>query len=860
MRAILPGKPRAVRQAVTTAHWNEKRFIVYISGNAVVVLDGPSNLFQTIYQDDVESLDAVVIDEKTGKIAVASGTSVHIYKPYGQDEGVLKWQLQTSLESENSKDSILALSWGLEEELLIGSSSLKLYQTSEDTKLVWSRQLPSPATLATFSDDAQFIASAGNYDRLAKVWRRISYGSNDVLFDFSYLPHPAAVTALEWRKSHEEEHGNNNSNNSHVLYSVCADKKLRIWAAMNPHGTQVLQVWAEIHLEQSIHPRFLNPDTSHARYVLCLDSVDFDMMVKNAMQTITPQNQPVLEHLLEISERKPDVCLVLDDHGNMCAWGFERIGGKNRVAKDVFNVGYVENFNIFDHKKGEVAVASMSHFQSSDSSPNQTILVHDRNGVVTWLEGSIDQLFDPSLREQRLQHHALWTGHEGPIKKITRTMSGRAVMSRTGGNDGVIWKQNRRDMGSLTRQSILETDRHIHRTCFLDNGKFVINLHHKSISLWDVTGFHAVEITNLEYEIEGKPLCILQLPLPEEGADTVHVATISSHMKAVVWKVQIPSSVKYDIKANGALKPSLRQYCVCDLGSQKDLAFIVPIDPAGSKPVISGELSSFAKDVALCYTHSGVLSTWTAKIDLETSSANWLATSTVRTEISNPTLASGSSIRKVALVDETRSGLTIWDTRSQQLEFEHTVSEGETIQDLDWTSTPDQQSILAVGFPHKVVILAQVRYNYLDHTPAWTAIREIYLRELTPHPIGDSTWLGNGSLVIGAGNQLFVYDKLITASDDMISEVPVLAHKHNSIVDLFDVVSLLNGPLPVYHPQFISQCLLAGKMMIVQRVIARLQKALKFFSDGDDLDSSLGIQLEEFAEDTEVSANYMYRL
>src|SRR5258706_6306021 len=43
----------------------------------------------------------------------------------------------------------------------------------------------------------------------------------------------------------------------------------------------------------------------------------------------------------------------------------------------------------------------------------------------------------------------------------------------------------------------------------------------------------------------------------------------------------------------------------------------------------------------------------------------------------------------------------------------------EPVVDLDWTATPDGQSILAIGFPHHVLLLYQQRMTYFDHEPRW---------------------------------------------------------------------------------------------------------------------------------------------
>lgn len=320
-------------------------------------------------------------------------------------------------------------------------------------------------------------------------------------------------------------------------------------------------------------------------------------------------------------------------------------------------------------------------------------------------------------------------------------------------------------------------------------------------------------------------------------------------MKGITWEIRLPRAS--DTKMRQPHNP-IREFCTFDLGLKDDLAFVLPVDPAGSKSVISGFVDTFAKDVAISYTNSGVLRCWTAKADTTKSTVDWLVTSTVETGIDHPSLANGSSTRKTALVDSEKTRLTIWNTREAQLEHEERFDKQDVIQDLDWASTPDDQSILAVGFPHKVLLLSQLRYDYLNAGPAWATIREIRIRDLTPHPIGDSTWLGDGNLIIGAGNQLFVYDKYLSASDSPEGGLRLPFDK-STAGDIFAVVTRLNGSLPVFHPQFLAQALLYGKPSLVHKIITSLHRVLKFYSHGDKLDKFLGIPLEDFYHELEVN-------
>ncbi|KAK4696720.1 rabconnectin-3a, partial [Lecanoromycetidae sp. Uapishka_2] len=405
-----------------------------------------------------------------------------------------------------------------------------------------------------------------------------------------------------------------------------------------------LQLWAEIDLQESIQPRDIRDSYLPERYAFIIDSKDFAGATEQAVQAATSdaQENHALEHLVEITKTSPDICVVVDRRGNMSAWGLENIGCKARKDTDTFNVAHVENLDLTFMRHPELGEENV-HFLNFCNGKSQspfTLLVHHFDGRILWFESKLNELFDPSPRQHRLEAKALWTGHDGSIKKIVRSSSGKALISRTNDNEGLVWKQKGGRTGmALARSSSLTCPEHIHRTCLLAEGDMVVLLHHHTT------------------------------------VDTVN--------------------------------------------------------------------------------HT----------------VNWLTTSTIETNIDAPSLASGSSIRKVAVVDRVKTALTIWDSWSGQLEHEARYEASDTIQDLDWSSTPDDQSILAVGFPYKVVILAQKRYDYLDAGPAWAPIREIRIKELTSHPIGDSTWLGSGNLVIGAGTQLYVYDNDVATTNDMIVDL-----------------------------------------------------------------------------------------
>ncbi|OJJ49980.1 hypothetical protein ASPZODRAFT_13084 [Penicilliopsis zonata CBS 506.65] len=842
MRAVLPGRPPAKLQSFSAALWDGLRIVAYISGHALVILGGPQKLLQTIYVDDTEALEAVTIDEATGRIAVCGGPDTFVYQPYGIKDETLKWSLAYTFRADDDDEPIRTLSWGSSDELLLGNSHLTLWFLNGAPRLMWKRKLANPVKFAQFSPDSTLVATTGQYDRIIKVWRRTVFGADDVRFEVSYLAHPSVVTGLHWRKP---LHCGQSVENA--LYTLCADNKLRVWAAADHHSLSALRLWTEIDLDASIQPRQEDAVSRRdsRRYAFMLDSREFCAATERAVQrSVGNRDNHALEHIIEVANRTPEICIVIDGHGYMSAWALEDIGPKAKSDLSVSNLLHVEGFN-FSFMRGlspEEDYAQACIFQRTPMDDSLSLLVHHLDGRIEWFDSPVDVLFDPTPRKNRLTLRSSWSGHNGPIKKIVRNAVGDTLISRTDDNKAMIWKQKHGIGGasSLIRKSSIYSEEHIHRTCVVENGNYVVNLHHNGISLWDTHSFHAEKLVFSPFELSSKPLCVLHIPGPDVREQTIYIAAIGADMCGIAWEIVLPP------KTGG--KCQLRKFCDFDLGVEEDVDYILPVDPAGPKAKISGFFDVFAADIALSYTQSGVVRTWTAKVNQEDMKLDWLQTSIVETGIANPSLASGSSIRKAALVDEDRTHLTIWDMSGAQLEFEEHFAQHDIIRDLDWTSTPDNQSILAVGFPNKVILLSQLRYDYLDSRPSWTQIQEIRIRDLTPHPIGDSCWLNNGHLVIGAGNQLFIHDKDVEVENRLVSDLRIPT-RGLPTVDLFEVVSRLNGPLPVFHPQFLAQCILTGKTNLVHAILLSLHKTLKFYTEGDPIDGFLGIPLENFYEE-----------
>lgn len=699
---------------------------------------------------------------------------------------------------------------------------------------------------ALLSHDSAYIASVAQHDRLVKVWRRLTYGSEEVRFDLTCLRHPEIVTSVRWRKPFHIDQAVEN-----VLYTVCLDSHVRIWTPTESNDGKHWQLWGKVNVGSSPPGRSLQPDWN---LIFFLDGRDFTASVEKAvldrMADDSSTDDVALDHLVAVANRNPEICIAMDGKGCMSAWAFENVSSGSAKDPIIFNVAQV-NSQHFELLGRFLSSKETPHVEVQTYCDRKTgkinVLLHSFDGRIGVFAGSIADILDPTTNENRLSMSTVWSGHSSSIKKMVRNFSGRAVVSRTGDGESIVWKHVLDRQGNLginlNRSSVIPEKGHIHRICVLRKGRFVVFLRHGTISLWDCRSHRATSLAQCSYEVQGKPLCLIILPRPEVKNYTVaHIATVTSEGHGVVWEVTLPHYFDDPKATDGA---GMKEFCRFELQDAEGLDYVLPVDPAGSSPIVSGFLDIFARDVAISYTHSGRVDFWTARIDLEQQSVGWLSTCTTETAISNPSLVSGSTLKKAALVNSTRSQVTIWDIGGARLEYEQNFKSHNEIQDLDWTSTPDAQSILAVGFQYRVILLSQMRFDYLNKGPAWAQIREISIQELTPHPIGDSTWLGDGYLVIGAGHQMFVLDRQVLAAESARGDVRLPPRKDGTW-DLFEAVQRFNGPLPVFHPQFLSQCILCGKTSLVRRVLVALNKILKYHVEGEKIDNYVGLDLSEF--------------
>lgn len=862
MIVVLPGQPPSKLQAVTTGFWDGQYYNAYISGSAFIILDESHHVIQTIYDDDNDrQLDAIVIDEISGKIATCSAEQVRIYQPLILREDSVKWAQQSVLDvSLSSPDAPCTLSWGSSEELLIASDSLALFATAGQPAKLWQKRLPNAAKSAILAPDSAYVASIGQHDCLAKIWRRLSYASDEVQFDVTYLPHPDIVVSIRWRKPFQPGHTTNN-----VLYTSCLDGSIRVWVSTEAVEGCQWQLRGRIDMTESMG----RPIGTQALLVVILDGRDLtaalERAVRDRMADDEKTDDVAIKNLVAIATRNPEICIKFDIDGNMLAWALENVGSSDPELFQVHNIARAKLSEI-DALRDFVcnrSIPSGGHIETQNYCNMATgklhVVLHSFDGKIGVFVSDVADLLDPLVSDRRLTLQTVWTGHASSIEKIVRNFSGHAVVSRTGSGECILWKYSTHDVRNegqaFSRNTVIPPVVGIQRICVLRKGQFAVFLCRNALMLWDCRSETASMLAKCSFDIPGSPLCLMVLPRPPSaGYEAAYIATITPSGLGIVWEVMLPNKTDKTPKTSTS---GLSEFCRFRLDIPDALKYVLAVDPAGPALAVSGFLDIFARDVAISYTSTGRVEFWAARVDLGQRKVDWLSTACTETGLLEPALASGSMLKKAAVVNSTRSQLTIWDIGGSRLEFDKDYRTHHIIKDLDWTSTPDAQAILAVGFQHHVVLLSQMRFDYLNKGPAWAPIHEINIRELTSHPIGDSAWLSDGHLVIGAGNQLLIHDRHME-----IGEPGTVIGAHATRCetrDLFEAVQRYNGPLSVFHPQFLSQCVLAGKGTLVRDILLALHKTLTYLIPGDPIDDYLGLRMTQFYASNGTLANEMSR-
>ena len=712
--------------------------------------------------------------------------------------------------------------------------------------IIWNQTLAYPTALAYFSPDSSLIASVGQHDRHVKIWRRLSYEVDGTRFDVCYLPHPTTVTNLHWRKPWHLE-----QNLDSLLYTFGSDNHVRAWTTFDPHALAVLQQVGDIDMNASIQPRRLSASSiSTQRYAFILDSRDFSTATEKAVQGSNGKNADhALEHLIEIANRTPEVCVVLDGLGHMSIWGLENAGYKSRVPPSVFHISHVDGMNVSVPQSNDLMenYVQFCVFAGGSSPSSLSLLLHSFAGDIGWYDSQITRLFDTATRQDRVRLVSSLAGVEAPIQKLLRNVVGNVIMSIADDRNASVWQHGDQASAALLRRCTFDVGSDIIDAVILSRGRYAAVLSARGLELWDIRQSGAKRIALRELEGHCLPERISQSRIASSRALTsrVIVGVFSDH-RVEAWQMLLPAN---DTGGSNGYHELIRHLGDVHFQAQNRHKSLLSIcDNMSTNPQPVGPPGTSALSFAAALAKDGTLEMVSSQEELDSTKPHLVSGALIEINIRAPQRISANGQGKVVVVNEDSTRLSIWNVKTGSTEYQHELDGTDALKTFAWAVTPQGLALLAICFDYHIVILGQVRYCYPHCDPAWVDLRHIRVRDYTTHSVGDVCWLGNGDLVVGSGIQLFVFEPYAISYHNEKAKPLRSLPANASTADTFTIMSMLNSLLPVFHPTFVSLLTYSDGLQAARTVFSHLRRLLKYFSDGDELSSFLDMDLEIFAD------------
>ncbi|KAL1677484.1 RAVE protein 1 C terminal-domain-containing protein [Schizophyllum commune] len=817
------GSPPGALQHLTV---DDEALVLYPSADSVVILDARTLAAVRVLafweafpvtRHSHESVACVSVDPSMKIIVASMNTRVAAWSLSGSRPDAWKVHSALALPPEHIVTALDTKS-GL---LAVGTQrALSVYTLILENDLpTWSQKWTVAAKapfLARFAPSLMYIATASKSDNVVRTYSlttgRLSQS----------IPHPRPVTTIVWRYTQAS------SRDDLILYTVTADAVLRVFVPVLD-APQSLQLHASLDLYSSVPFSVASIYSSSPTSVFCLNR----SALEQALERIVDSAPPHAEHhhrLREMKEEAWDLFLRAMPDGSLVVSAIANIDRRPPTLLRQFTLQHSAPGvlpNVPKHLYILPQTGTTASMTLISTPPLRTFAL--RPALFFGAEGA-----GLDLRAEVPGTHEDITGTQlasRDIVRFIRTPEGRGVCVIRG-SAGEVW-------------SARNTKTHLH-------GPHTLSLS----GTWDSADFVVPLDGGRNFVTYHASDSVLRLHSHHPHADSLHAHELK--IPTIHYLFSMPSTTGrhdslYGIAPDGSIlhiHVDGRRTLVDDFGSETGRG-VIDLDSSQSScdddddnepcalsihchaalslpepPALVRQVDPMAwglghpwteHDVLLSVSKGGDLAFWVPEAP---GTHGWRCTGEVRTGRKGITKARCSSAKKTALITPTPEGaeeLTIWDSHESEfasgLEFRRVFDQA--INDLDWTATPDMQSILAVGFLHHVELLCQQRMTYFDEGPGWAMCWRVDIGSFIPHPISDSIWLANGALLVGAGHQMLLYGQAAAHSPDDA------APREET---LFEFAARSNGPLPDYHPQMLLQCLLWDKVELVKDIIVNLAK------------------------------------
>ena len=688
-------------------------------------------------------------------------------------------------------------------------------------------------------------------------------------------------------------HSNIKSEHQHnVLYIVTADSRLKVYS------TYRLDTGFDIFYSGSLD--LFENDTFKkskgiTKSITFIDNPYLELGLEKMLSDLENEHDYTeLNHsmrkqtkMMEFIKSKSELCMVIGSDGEIDLYGFTNLCSvvpSKMITYKIDKLFHNNEFYKVNLFLGKYCLPSipenflLKSIQIDHYSPNLalSLVIHDLfHNTIREIGFTFNEIFNFEKSTHQSNKKILktitrkigclnqkFTGHNKSVRKLIRSSDGSSILSLTRFTENYLWIPIylSDDKTTLTKKSTIITKTPVIDAVIWNRGHFVFTIvdnyliaFHTSTS--NQHNLVSEEVRKIEINTDTPPECLFILP--ESNKLNCHLI--------LIYKTGVCKSFEFDIKVLDSNSTVKGHFLHCEFGNitcsltecmiddlrildKEDLHIISPIDPVGW----GKNIDNIGRDVLATVSPTGRVSIYYVTFtdddnnDLNNhSTIKWHLKDSFKTGISNCSFISGSSINKMAIIDESKQKLSIWDMKLGIMDYSE-IFENEIVKDLDWTSTTYGQGILAVGFKSHSLLFTQLRYDYTNKIPSFTKIKKIDISDETTHQIGDSIWMSNGLLVIGTGNQLYLSDKKLDFKNDPITK-KVVGSLEIMSNDLLHLSSALNGPLPLYHPQFIIQLLFGERRNLINKILTKLSRVLREIDLGqrkeDDFD--LGISKEE---------------
>lgn len=898
---FVPGDPNTSLYSQCQGQWKNHRIIAYGSGNNLIIYsitDNGNPSLQTVYLESDPV--AVCVNNDNGLICISSGTKLLVLRPQNEYMSIPKWSEALTLEVDDS--AILCLKWAsAEHELAIGTALgihlLHLYLEYGELKscLRWSQTVASPVEGLDITSDASKIVTYNysSFDSFAKVFVRINYGDTNSLFELVYLDHERDqwLLSFKWRERQQiNGDGDNNdvlatmaniknirsymptsSESNDILYTITNDHRLNVWATYDFSGHCHLKLWAHLDLAKDLKSEYMcslviendklqpsliadlagaKSETEITKYFDGKNLANFDIVL------VMGRTLSVAYAIWNIDANPPNNIRF----EKIRAMDFNEICLPTYLSETISDLNTLASTDDFLVLANPISVTNLISLKGSNKI---SYLIHDRiKNTIRLLEASFKGIIEgPGGLDVTLRNK--FQGHSKSIRKLvtsTSSYENNIMLSISHFPQyNYIWEPLKLNVGqqktiSITKRFRLNVTRDSeddpHNQGILDSilindvrklpGKF---RHHLALvvetggyfSIWDCNGEtmddkdaqlvsrSGIVRENKDHITEAPQAFFLQ-----KVSDSSYLAICAYDATSIfAWKINVdPSTGK--------------------VTNDKVEADALPGEYFGR--VIMSAVDTFLEQDLSITDEKGLFRLLGASYDSEKNRIEWHQITQIHTNIERASYIRGASvINKLAIVNESGSQLTIWDTKSGHLEYEEVFPEEYgAVRDLDWNFIGSMGStacaILGVGFPRFVLLYTQLRYDYTNRVPTFAVLKKIDISDYTSHQIGDLIWIDEGYLVIGSGNQFFIDDKWVQLGesvgastnrsiDSTIRQLMVGYDPMQTSFLISDLVRILNGPLPLYHPQFLIQALLQDEVKLVEEVLVKLLQVLRSDSE-----------------------------